>query len=91
MNGMPAGCSPRTRVLWGIRNPCRKHTAVRKAVSVVRLTRASNPVEQVRQRYVTGEIGELALETELEDVLLEIGAEDARQETANRDERANDY
>jgi hypothetical protein len=46
-------------------------------------------VEQAHQRYVAGEIGELALETELEAALLE--TEDTSGRPANETERAHDH
>lgn len=44
-----------------------------------------DPVERARQRYVAGGIGELALETELEDGLLETGAEDKERPTRTKE------
>jgi hypothetical protein len=52
-------------------------------------TTGGDPVEQVHQRYVAGEIGELALETELEAALLE--PEVTSTADTNEVERAHDY
>jgi hypothetical protein len=52
-------------------------------------TTGGDPVEQVHQRYVTGEIGELALETELEDALRKTRTEDTSQKAANEGQGAH--